>query len=617
MKRPRRPDIAYVVLVGGSFVLALAASWAAPQIDNQAYDWMFRLYEPEPWQTEAALLAIDEESLATFGGLRNIRGPMAKALVQVAGAGPKAVAVDLILAEPSVEADDRALEEAFRTTPGLVLSAQLISGGARWEEPLPRFARHAAAVGHVHAEPDHLDSIGRALPLERQNYRARRWALALEALRVSRGAQITESPEELQVGGVRVPAHIRDGRLMRIRYVPPTMPPLERVGLERLLAEPALAAKFAGKVVFVGLTAQGAVRDWLFTPYSPSIPMMGVEIHANAYETLAEQRFLTDAPSWAVLGFAALLSLGAGLAFSQARLWQAYLAALGLLAAAHVVPYQCFTRGKVFSFATPVAAAWFSSVTAAGWQHLVVRRRLRRAEADRLRYQQTIHFVTHEMRTPLTAIQGTSELMTRFALPEEKRKQMAELINSESKRLARMIEIFLGVERLSAGQVELKKESFDAADVVEACVKRARPVAERKRIELRVETTGENLALTGDRELMEYAVYNLLTNAVKYSPEQTRVTISAERRDRRVRVAVEDQGIGIDRKEIRRIFQKFYRTRKAEQSGEAGTGIGLSIVEQIVTQHGGTIEVRSVPGQGSCFTLVLPAVVSVSVAEHS
>jgi len=71
-------------------------------------------------------------------------------------------------------------------------------------------------------------------------------------------------------------------------------------------------------------------------------------------------------------------------------------------------------------------------------------------------------------------------------------------------------------------------------------------------------------------------------------------------------VSVRDQGIGIDQKDVRNIFQKFYRTRKAEQSGEVGTGIGLSIVEQIVLQHGGKIEVTSTPGKGSCFTLILP-----------
>jgi signal transduction histidine kinase len=617
MRRFPRPDIPYMALLAGAFALSLVASWAAVQVDDMAYDWFFRLYRPAPWQTETALLAIDEESLAVTHGLRNLRAPLAQALEIVAAAHPRAVAIDIILTDPSDEPTDAALERAFSREPHLVLSSKLLASGPRWEEPLPRFARWAAGIGHVHAEPDRLDSVSRALPLEKQGGRVRRWALALETLRVSRGAAITESPDDLRVGKVVIPARIEDGRAMRIRYVPPNMDPIPSVSLVRLLADPALAARFSGKVVFVGVTDQAVVHDWLFTPYSHSIPVMGLEIHANAFETMAQQRFLTDAPEWAVVGFSALLVAGAGAAFGLAPLWLAYLIALLLLAAAHVTPYLAFTRGEVFSFATPVASAWFGSVTAAAWQHLVVRRRLRRAEADRARYQQTMHFVTHEMRTPLTAIQGSSELMTRFALPADKRQQMAELINAESKRLGRMIEIFLNVERLSAGEVELRRENFPVAAMVEACLGRARPLAERKQIRVNVEPLDAALVLTGDRELMEYAFYNLVTNAIKYSPQRTEVSIGARREDHRVRVWVRDQGIGMDQKEIRNIFKKFYRTKRAEQSGEKGTGIGLSIVEQIIAQHGGTIEVASRPGEGSCFTLVLPPGAPAVVTEQS
>ena len=112
----------------------------------------------------------------------------------------------------------------------------------------------------------------------------------------------------------------------------------------------------------------------------------------------------------------------------------------------------------------------------------MVRRNWRTELAARGRYQQAMHFVTHEMRTPLSAIQGSSELISRFPLTEEKRKQIALLINSESKRLARMVEIFLNVERLSAGQMELKREPIAVKEMVEQCVERARPLAERKRI---------------------------------------------------------------------------------------------------------------------------------------
>jgi len=112
--------------------------------------------------------------------------------------------------------------------------------------------------------------------------------------------------------------------------------------------------------------------------------------------------------------------------------------------------------------------------------------------------------------------------------------------------------------------------------------------------------------VVGDRELMEYAVYNLLTNAVKYSPAETKVEVRAVQIDGALRLSVKDQGMGMDEKELRNIFTRFYRTKKAEASGEAGTGIGLSIVNQIVTFHGGKMEVTSEPGRGSCFTMILP-----------
>ena len=286
-----------------------------------------------------------------------------------------------------------------------------------------------------------------------------------------------------------------------------------------------------------------------------------------------------------------------------------------MIAAAIVAPYFCFTRGTVLPFTPPVFSAALSVTVAAAYQYFVVRKRMLTAEGDKTRYQQAMHFVTHEMRTPLTAIQGSSELIGRYAMTEDKRKQMAQLINSESKRLGRMIEIFLSVERLSAGQIELKKEQFSGMDLMSACVERVRPLAERKQIRMRIDP-GPDAPLTGDRELMEYAFYNLLTNAVKYSPASTEVVVFSERDGERVRISVKDQGIGMDQKEVRKIFQKFYRTKKAEESGEVGTGIGLSIVEQIITQHGGSIEVESSPGKGSCFTLVL-ATHKVSMVESN
>ena len=243
-----------------------------------------------------------------------------------------------------------------------------------------------------------------------------------------------------------------------------------------------------------------------------------------------------------------------------------------------------------------------TAIAAASYQHFVVRRALRKAETERRQYQQAIHFVTHEMRTPLTAIQGSSELMGRYNLSEEKRKQMTDMINQESKRLARMIQTFLDVERLSDGQMELKKEPFAVARHGGRCVARARPLAERKNIRIVTE------ALDGRhrRRPRTDGICRLQS-----AHQRHQILAAGHASDGRLpvrrmhlRLSVKDQGIGMDAKEIRQIFQKFYRTKRAEASGEVGTGIGLSIVEQIVQHHGGKMEVTSQPGQGSCFTMV-------------
>jgi signal transduction histidine kinase len=313
---------------------------------------------------------------------------------------------------------------------------------------------------------------------------------------------------------------------------------------------------------------------------------------------------LTHASNLSTVGLSLVFALTAGLAFALLGGWTSYAVAILILISAHLTPVYFFRQGVVFPYLGPTAVAWLSCAGAATFHYFFVRRQLRKSESERSRYQQAIHWAAHEMRTPLTTIQGSSEIMANYNLPPEKAKQMSVMINSESKRLARLIQTFLDVERLAEGQMELKSERFPAAAVVTTCLDRVRPFAERKQIVLSLdsEVTG---TLTGDRELMEYAFYNILTNAVKYSPAQTEIHVIAENRAGELRLAVRDQGMGIDQKEIKNIFKKFYRTRRAEASGEAGTGIGLSIVEQIVTHHGGSMEVTSEPGKGSCFTMVL------------
>jgi len=611
MPSPSKHRLAYAGVLAAAFVVALTASWTplGTQIDNTAYDWIFRIKQPRPWQPESIVLAVDELSFTALGGQLGLRRALADGLERIAAASPKAVALDVTLADEGDQDSDQRLEAAFRATRNLILPCDLLQDGSGWEDPLPRFRRWAAAVGHVHADVD-TERVARSVTLEKVSGHDRRWALALEAYRVSRSVTIVETQRTLEVGDVLIPASNADERMMRIRYLPPDGS-IPRVTLKELRDDPSLASRFAGKIVFAGVTAQTAVKDRWFTPYATPVPISGVEFHANAYETISQQRFLTSAPKWSVVLFCLLLTTAAGATFAWFWGWRAITIAVCTLAVAHATPYFAFGQGTVFPFSPGFSASWLSLVSAGLWQWVYVRRRMVKSEAERDRYQHAMQFVTHEMRTPLTAIQGSSELMSRYAMPEEKRKEISKLIHSESKRLGRMIQIFLDVERLSAGEMELKKENFPVREVMTTCVERARPLADRKQIRITVAYLCEEI-LCGDRELMEYAFYNLLTNAIKYSPAKTEVTVCGTREGDHCAVSVRDQGIGMDQKEVRKIFQKFYRTKRAEQSGEAGTGIGLSIVEQIVLQHGGRIDVESAPGEGSCFTLTLPVAQAVA-----
>lgn len=585
----------YTAAVAAMFALAMLLGWSplAARIDAQAYDL---LAKPIAGDSEAVVVAIDEATLRSNGERAQIRNIVAMALDKVRAAQPKAVALDVILGGYSDDVQDARLEAALRATPRLILGS-LVDSQKKWEDPAPRFKEAAAAIGHVHYEANQSDGVTRQLALETTYAGEHRWAIALEAFRVAHDSDILESPGSLETVHLQIPdARPDEAHPMFIRYSA-AIPVVSVAQLDEHLGE------LAGKTVFLGVTALSLANDRLKLPSGATIP--GVTVHAHAYETLRRGRFLTDASTTSILAVCVVLAVGVAGIFAVLSGWTAYLSILPLLAIPVYLPRLFLGQDVVFPIAAPTIVTWLCAAGAATYQHFVIRGTLRRTEADKARYQEAIHWAAHEMRTPLTAIQGSSELMSRYKLPEEKRGELSAMINSESKRLARIIQTFLDVERLAEGQMEMKREPFLAAAVVDTCIARVLPIAERKSIALTLDGPVDG-TLLGDRELMEYAFYNLLTNAVKYSPADTHVRVTAVLQGRELRLAVQDQGIGMDAKELKSIFKKFYRTKRAEQSGEAGTGIGLSIVQQIVTHHGGRIDVTSAPGNGSCFTMVLP-----------
>ena len=608
--------IRYTGLLSASLLLGSLFGWsrAGSQLNNSAYDLLLRLYPPSAEPSAAVILAIDEQTLNDYGGLLRMRQPLARALEIVSRFQPAAVAIDIVFSEPGNEAENQKLERALESLPNVVLATHLSSAsmnpasGSRqnaWEEPIEQFRKHAAARGHVHADPDN-DGVNRQVLLAKIGGANRRWAMALEAYRLGLGEdRIRETAAGLELGEAFVPAPRVKDRPLRIRYANPHSP-LDRISVKDVIEQPDAAAIVENRVVFVGVNVVSGIDRYLMTPYSFWMAMSGVEINANAYETLARGDFLLTVVestelavvlvSWALIGWI-FWRLTGNVAVASALL---------VLIAAHSLPVFAFASGYVFPVAALGAVTWFSALTGGAYHYLVVRKQLGKAEAQRDRYQRAVHYVTHELRTPLTTIQGSSELISRYPLTEEKRKEIAAMIHRESKRLGRMMETFLSVERLSAGQLELDCQAIPPGDLLAVCVERCGSAAARKQI--RIDYVPEAVEpLWGDKEFLEYACYNLITNAVKYSPASTTIIVRAWHDTEKVYISVEDRGYGMDETEIKQIFGKFYRTKKALKSGVDGSGLGLAIVEEIVVRHGGSIEVESRVNRGSRFTLSLPS----------
>lgn len=224
-------------------------------------------------------------------------------------------------------------------------------------------------------------------------------------------------------------------------------------------------------------------------------------------------------------------------------------------------------------------------------------------ESDRLR-SVLLDSVTHEFRTPLTAIKASAEtLLSDAELDKPQRQDLLTVINEESDRLNRLIGEAAEVAQLDSHQLQLHLEPHRIDEAIEAAIAQSRQALQNHRLEMNVPENLPRARMDVDR--ISEVLVHLLDNASKYSPAGTPIRITVELRDREVVTSVADHGPGIDEMEQEMIFEKFYRGRNQRMTIQ-GTGMGLAIVRAIVELHGGKVGVISQVGRGSLFHFSLP-----------
>ena len=213
--------------------------------------------------------------------------------------------------------------------------------------------------------------------------------------------------------------------------------------------------------------------------------------------------------------------------------------------------------------------------------------------------------VSHELKTPVGAISLLAEALESSADDAEAVRRFAKRMHKESARLAALVQDIIELSRLQGASVTQQGGPVDINAVIAEAVDRSQLPAESKNISIVVggRTDGK---VFGDQDLLVTALRNLIDNAIRYSPANTRVGIGVRSREGLVSISVTDQGEGLSPEDQERVFERFYRVDAARSRHTGGTGLGLSIVKHVASNHGGEVTLWSQPGQGSTFTLRLP-----------
>lgn len=584
------------------------------------------------------IVAIDDESLRRIGRWPWRRAIHATLLERLTEAGTAAVGLDIILSEAdgATPNDDLVMADAIRRNGRVVLPVVphvLAPGLLADGRPIQMFRDTAAELGHIEIQLD-ADGIARSLYLWGGIDTPRYPQFALALLKVSRGGT---PPQLLRAPGVPDEAPGQRG-WRRDMWVHPLFagPPgtYRTVSYVDVLTGAVTAEQLRGKVVLVGATATG-LGDQYPTPMSRlGLPMSGVEIQATLLDALrsnATVQWLSPgqvAAATAVI----LLALMSGLLFLSARGGLLLSAVVGfaslvgaivllqwghvwlppvsiLLGAALAYPFwswrrletaQRFVDAELRELheaepSAPLDPARMRSVDPLENRIAIIRAATMRHRAARKARDDTMRFISHDIRSPLASIVTLAE-----GADEASRLQHA---GQYARKALGLADDFF---RLAKAEVidARKFEATDLASLAQDAADAVWPAAECKHVKVEVrDDCGREALVLGEATQLSRALTNLLDNAVKFSPESTVVRVTLRDAGDWLELDVADEGCGIAPEDVDRLFTPYGRVGRKDQPG---IGLGLVIVKTVIERHGGTIAVDSTPGAGSTFRIRLP-----------
>ena len=592
---------------------------------------------------KVAVIDVDEDSMRALepqlGAWPYPRQVYALVSAYLARAGAKALAYDVLFAE-SREGDE-AFAEAIRERPVALAAAALPNSMERssayrerlralaWPVPGDMPRRHwpdltlpveslgATRVGVVTLQPD-PDGLVRRLPLFHDVGGAVVPALSLAALHAAEDVpHVATEPGAVRVGARRWPVNAGGEAVLRfpattqgldiIPFHQVVLATLGRPGGERI------AARVAGRTVVLGSSAE-RLGDYVQTPAGR---LQGVAVTAMAVELLDRGDVLAP-PAWGPnLLLVAIALVVPALAFHR-RLgnlryfpWVSAPAAVVLVGA---VALFFLLRGQQATLLFPMLVT-LAGLFADLFGRVVALQRIRQElGAEKLAAEraaelkgQFMSYMTHELRTPMTAILGFNRRMADEALAPAERSRYAEIVDKNSRHLLTLINNILDGAKLDAGQMRIAPAPSSVRDLAEDVVLSLAPLAEGKGIAVRQRGAEALPALLDvDPLRLKQVLLNLAGNAVKFT-EAGAVTLAFAWRDGRLVVDVEDTGPGMDAAQLERIFVPFQQAHERVAQRHGGTGLGLTISRQLCVLMGGSLTARSTPGTGSTFTAEVAA----------